>query len=633
MAHPVLIGTAGHIDHGKSTLIRALTGTDPDRLIEEKERGMTIDIGFAFLNENIAFIDVPGHEKFIKNMVTGASTIGVGMLVIAADDGIMPQTREHFEILRLLNVREGIIVITKTDLVDSDWLELVEADIRDFVKSSFLENAQLFRVSAVKESGITELRDYLLTLPEKQIDESPETRLFRLPVDRVFSVKGYGTVVTGTVIGGRVQLGDKLDLQPRDVVVKVRGIQSHNRMLESISAGHRAAINIQGIDYRDIQRGAVLTTPGTFRNGRVLTVWLEMLPAVDPLKYNAVVRVHLGTGEYLARVRLIGQDRLLPGEEAIGQLLFEKPLCAGFRDRFVIRRYSPMQTIGGGIVLEPAARALRKKSIAAAESQRSLMEKEGAELIEFYLQDNFPEIFSEHDLAQRFSLSAEKVSSVIHELTVTNRLVAVDKFWTVSAPLETLKQKILRVLTDYHKRQPLLPGMLRPELREIQKIPVELLNYLLTTLAETGAIRLTGERVAAADFRIEFSAGQEQLIGKIEEALRAGGFEPPKVRQADFPGNYSEREFQQIIAYLVETQRIVQLERGMYIHIETLQEGGKRIKEYLRQHQLATVSELKEVLHTSRKWAVPVLNYFDRIGLTYRNGDQRGLNADCDIVF
>lgn len=633
MAHPVLIGTAGHIDHGKSTLIRALTGTDPDRLIEEKERGMTIDIGFAFLNENIAFIDVPGHEKFIKNMVTGASTIGIGMLVIAADDGIMPQTREHFEILRLLNVRQGIIVITKTDLVDSDWLALVEADVHDFVKGSFLENAQLFRVSAVKESGITELRDYLLTLPEKQIDESPETGLFRLPVDRVFSVKGYGTVVTGTVIGGRVQIGDKLELQPRNAAVKVRGIQSHNRALESVSAGHRAAINIQGIDYRDIQRGDVLTTPATFRNGRALTVWLEMLPAVDPLKYNAVVRVHLGTGEYLARVRLIGRDRLLPGDAAVGQLLFEKPLCAGFRDRFVIRRYSPMQTIGGGIVLETAAHPLRKKAVAAAESQQSLMEKEGAELIEFYLQDNFPEIFSEHDLAQRFSLSAEKVSSYIHELKTINRLVAVEKFWTVSAPLEKLKQKILRVLTDYHKRQPLLPGMLRPELRESLKIPAELLNYLLTTLAETGAIRLSGERVAAGDFRIEFSAGQKQLIGKIEAALRAGGFEPPKISRADFPGNHSEKEFQQLMAYLLETQRIVQLDREMYIHVETLKKGGKRIKEYLRQHQTATVSELKEVLHTSRKWAVPVLNYYDRTGLTYRDGDRRGLNQDRDIGF
>lgn len=633
MAHPVLIGTAGHIDHGKSTLIRALTGTDPDRLIEEKERGMTIDIGFAFLNENIAFIDVPGHEKFIKNMVTGASTIGIGMLVIAADDGIMPQTREHFEILRLLNVRQGIIVVTKTDLVDSDWLALVEADIRNFVKDSFLENAGLFCVSAVKGTGITELRDYLLTLPEKQIDKSLETGLFRLPVDRVFSVKGYGTVVTGTVIGGRVQLGDKLELQPRNVVVKVRGIQSHNRTLESVSAGHRAAINIQGIDYRDIQRGDVLVTPGIFRNGQVLTVRLEMLPTVDPLKYNAVVRVHLGTGEYLARVRLIGRDRLLPGEAAVGQLLLEKPLCAGFRDRFVIRRYSPMQTIGGGIVLEAAARSLRKKSVAVAESQQSLMEKEGAELIEFYLQDNFPEIFSEHDLAQRFSLSAEKISSYIHELKTTNRLVAVDKFWTVSAPLDKMKMKIFQALKDYHKRQPLLPGMLRPELRETLKIPVELLNYLLKTLVETGAIRLTGERVAAGDFRIEFSTGQEQLIGKIEAALRAAGFEPPKISQADFPGNYSEREFQQIVAYLVEAQRIVQLDREMYFHVETLKEGARRIKEYLRQHQTATVSELKEVLHTSRKWAVPVLNYYDRTGLTYRDGDRRGLNQDHDIVF
>lgn len=626
MARPVLIGTAGHIDHGKSTLIRALTGTDPDRLSEEKERGMTIDIGFAFLNENIAFIDVPGHEKFIKNMVTGASTIGVAMLVIAADDGIMPQTREHFEILRLLNVRQGIIVITKTDLVERDWLELVEADIRDFVKDSFLENAALFRVSAVKESGITELRDYLLTLPEKQIDESPETGLFRLPVDRVFSVKGYGTVVTGTVIGGQVRVGDRPELLPSQKMVKVRGIQSHNRTLEAVCAGHRAAINIQGIDCRAISRGMVLATPGFFQSGRIMTIWLEILPAAEPLKYNAVVRVHLGTGEYLARVRLIGRDRLLPGAAAIGQLLFEKPLCAGFRDRFVIRRYSPMQTIGGGIVLEVAAQPLRKKSISAAESLRGLMEKNDRDLIEFYLTENFPALFTESDLARRFSMPPAKVDDYLRELTVKKTIVAIDKFYTVHAPLEKLKLKIPQVLNDYHHNQPLSPGMLRPELCGNLQISVELMNYLLKALSEKGLIKLTGERVAASDFRIELSAGQEQLIAKIEEALRAGGFEPPKISHADFAGDYSEKELQQIIAYLLETQRIVQLDRDMYIHTETLRDGKKRIREYLEQHQMATVSELKAVLHTSRKWAVPVLNYYDREGLTYRDGDRRGLN-------
>ena len=366
----LIIGTAGHIDHGKSALVKALTGTDPDRLAEEHLRGMTIDIGFAFLNENIAFIDVPGHERFIKNMVTGASTIDVAMLVIAADDGIMPQTREHFEILKLLGIRHGIVVVNKIDLVQPDWLEMVVEDIRQLVEGSFLENAPLFKTSTVSGAGIAELRRFLIELPN-QIPEVHSTGLFRLPVDRVFSIKGFGTVVTGTVLSGEIKVGEEIEIMPSGKRAKIRSVQSHNQPLDSVARGQRAALNLVGISKEQIERGMIIAPPGAFVKTNLLTVYIESLPSAPPIEYNDQLRLHLGTGEYIVRIRLIGRDRLFPGKQGVAQIVLDQPISAGFRDHFILRSYSPLVTIGGGIVLENSPEPLRKKNKeTAAELER-----------------------------------------------------------------------------------------------------------------------------------------------------------------------------------------------------------------------------------------------------------------------
>ncbi|MDO9548504.1 MAG: selenocysteine-specific translation elongation factor [Candidatus Marinimicrobia bacterium] len=625
---PVLIGTAGHIDHGKSSLIRTLTGTDPDRLAEEKLRGMTIDIGFAFLNENIAFIDVPGHEKFVKNMVTGASTIDTGLLVIAADDGIMPQTREHFDILRLLNVKRGLIVITKTDLADPDWTDLVEEEVREFVQGSFLENSKIFRVSSVSGNGIKGLKDYLLRLPEEIAAPTNESELFRLPIDRVFSSRGYGTVVTGTVIGGQVNVGDELELLPLQKPVKVRGIQSHNLAVNELGAGHRAAINIQGVEHSGVKRGDFLAAPGFFKPSKLLTCAVNLLVSAKPLKYNSVVRIHLGTGEYLARVRLIGQDGLSPGESALAQLVFGQPLSAGFRDRFIIRQYSPMITIGGGIVLDAMAKPLRKKDRTIAESLDYLISSDGTDLISRHLDLHALKLFSERDLTITFSIPNKRVCHFLTELAVSGRIVQTDKYWTSQSEHANLKTSLLKHLGDYHLQHPLSLGISRSELLEPLKIPLELMNYLLKQLADERLIKISGEKIAMFEFQIEFSDTQQQFIETLETDLKQAGFNPPDLKEIHQRSPLSEKDVQLIIAYLMEENRIVQIDRDKFIHGEIIEQGSQQIREYLTKNQPATVSELKDVLNTSRKWAIPILNYYDKIGLTTRVGDQRVLTVE-----
>ncbi len=625
---PVLIGTAGHIDHGKSSLIRALTGTDPDRLLEEKQRGMTIDIGFAFLNENIAFIDVPGHEKFVKNMVTGASSIDTGLLVIAADDGIMPQTREHFDILCLLNVRRGLIVITKTDLADPDWTDLVEEEIREFVQGSFLETARIFRVSSVKGTGIAELKEYLLRLPEDMEICTDKADLFRLPVDRVFSSRGYGTVVTGTVISGQVKVGDELELLPLQKAVKVRGIQSHNLNVNKLSAGHRAAINIQGVEYSSINRGNVLAVPGCFKSSQLLTVMVNLLATAKPLKYNSAIRVHIGTGEYLARVRLIGQDRLAPGETAFAQLIVEQSLSAGFRDRFIIRQYSPMVTIGGGVVLDAIARPLRKKDRALTEVMDYLISCNGTELIGRHLERHALTLYSEQDLVIQFSMPIDRIHNNLIELAATGSVVNMDKYWVSRNRHEQLKTTILTLLKGYHSQHSLSSGMARSELLESLKIPLELMTYLLKQLLDDKWVKINGEKVARFEFQIEFSDKQQGFINILEKNLKQAGFNPPDLKDIYQRSPLSEKDVQLIIAFLLDEKRIVQIDRDKFIHAEIIAQGGRQIRDYLGKNPSATVSALKDVLNTSRKWAIPILNYYDKSGLTVRIGDQRILNEE-----
>ncbi|MCK4640027.1 MAG: selenocysteine-specific translation elongation factor [Candidatus Marinimicrobia bacterium] len=623
---PIIIGTAGHIDHGKSTLIRALTGTDPDRLKEEKQRGMTIDIGFAFLTKNIAFIDVPGHERFIKNMVTGASTVDTGLLVIAADDGIMPQTREHLDILSLLNISRGLIVITKIDTADAEWIDLVEEELRELVKGTFLQNAPVFRVSSVKGTGIAELKDYFLKLPEHVIDSKTDPELFRLPVDRVFVSKGYGTVVTGSVISGQVSVGDELEILPLQKPVKVRGIQSHNKSVDNISTGHRAAINIQGIERRQIERGFVLATRGYFKPSKLITCSVSALPSAPDLVYNARVRVHIGTGEYLARIRLIGKDKLLPGESAIAQLVFDSEIPAGFQDRFIIRQYSPMITIGGGSVLEVQSAPLRKKDIQVAQSLAALNNANPLTVVRWQLESSPTEVLTEHTLAMRLSCHDDIIQKHLDELKREDAAVQIENAWYTTKIHNNLKLEFLKLIRQYHRHKPLSPGPVKTEIFGTVNISPVLGNYLLKQLSDKQRIKITGDRIAMADFTVDFSEAQQRFINRLDETLQNSAFNPPDLKKINQSSNLPEKDIQMIIACLLDQKRIVQIDKDKFLHSEVVEKGMSLIRKYLINKNRATVSELKEVLQTSRKWAIPILNYYDRIGLTVRLNNMRMLS-------
>jgi len=625
---PIIVGTAGHIDHGKSALVKALTGTDPDRLLEEKQRGMTIDIGFAFLNENIALIDVPGHERFVKNMVTGARTIDTALLVVAADDGIMPQTREHFDILRLLKIPRGVIAITKIDLVETGWINLVEKEIRELTRDSFLENAPIFRVSAITNTGIDELKNYLLSLPDVIQPQATGQQIFRLPIDRVFVVKGYGTVVTGSVLTGTVTISDELEVLPIQKLVKVRGIQSHNRVVVRISAGHRAALNIQGIEAKQLRRGFELATLGYFQPTKLLSGSVTLLPTAPPVKSNTQVRLHLGTAEYLARIRFVGRSGLSAGETGIVQLVLDEPATAGFRDHFIIRQYSSMITIGGGVVLETQPAPLRQKDVLAAESLQQWVTENIFLLILKLLEDNPLQLYQVHQLATIFSCHDEEIQDYLLRLEKDGIVVRIEKFWCSTSQHEKLKKKILDLISDYHREEPLASGITKATIEEKLQLSPVLVNVLLKRLAAEKQVKITGDKVTLADFEIRFSSMQQKFLMTLEAVLRQAEFSPMDLQEIQHSTELSTKEVRGLLAYLVNKQKITQIDKDKFLATEVINRGAILIRNYLLEKRSATVSELKIILNTSRKWAVPLLNYYDKIGLTNRIGDQRVLNLE-----
>ena len=621
---PVIIGTAGHIDHGKSALLKALTGTDPDRLEEEQRRGLTIDIGFAFLSENIAFIDVPGHERFIKNMVTGASTIDMAMLVIAADDGVMPQTREHLYILQLLGIRSGMIVITKTDLVPDDWLELVIEDIKKFIKGTFLEKARIFTVSSVTGKGIEKLKEGILSLSSR-FQRKEATGLFRLSIDRVFTLKGYGTIVTGSVISGKITVGDVIEIQPLGKKVRVRGIQSHNHVVDSITAGHRAALNLQGIEKRSIKRGYSVCTPGYYLHTNLLTCKISLLPSAPALKYNSRIRIHLGTGEYIARVRLIGMDKLELGESAIAQITFDDKVSAGFRDRFIMRFYSPLSTIGGGIVLDINPKPLKKKQVDAIVMIQNLIDGDINTCIEWFFQKSNLQIVSKSNLARKLSLPLINISENLRILESQKKIIQISEGYISTTTSTQIKEKMLNTLSKYHKENPLAYGMEKLELFKQIDVIGPIGNWILDTLKNSRKIKIQGDRISLYDFQPELTDKQEETLNKLENELLKGGFNPPSYEELFSNISIPEDELQRLITLLVNQRQIIIFEKNIIFHKDIVNKGKKLIKGLLKKKGNATVSELKDVLGTSRKWAIPLLNYYDKIGLTMRVGDLRRL--------
>jgi len=646
MSIDLILGTAGHIDHGKTALVKALTGTDTDRLPEEKQRGITIELGFAelLLGEfRLGIVDVPGHERFVRNMLAGATGTDLALLVVAADDSVKPQTREHLEILRLLKLDNGVIALTKCDLPTSqelgpEWIELVEEEVRDLVAGTFLADAPLIRTSTVTGQGIDELR-IALTEAAKKAAASNRRRTagpFRMAIDRVFTVAGHGTVVTGSVLSGQARLGNELVIEPGEFKVRIRGLENHGRTVEEIKRGQRAAVNLAGVHHEELGRGHELASPGHLVPSRRLSVRMNLLPSAPrPLKNRARVRIHVGTAELMARVVLLDRDQLDPGDWSPVQVFLNRPAVTTWSQPLVVRSESPVATIGGGQVLDPHAPKLRRRQQPILQRLADLWTDDDAVRASAALFFAGWRPWQPEDLSR--TAGADDVEGVCRTLADRGDLVeiVVSPTRTIRihrAVLEELSQRVQAVLKKLHQEYPLQPLLDRSRLagRFAYLGNGALLAALLQRMAAENLITLSDRGVALAGHGPKLSPKERELIGQIVEIYRQSGYQPPSAAQIkeqvsgnQAPGN--QARVAELIKLAVSESRLVQISPEYHLHAELEQKLRATLAERLSGGQGLTVSQIREMLETTRKYAVPLCEYLDRIGFTKRQGDLRVL--------
>ncbi|MGQ9532653.1 MAG: selenocysteine-specific translation elongation factor [Desulfotomaculales bacterium] len=633
----VVVGTAGHVDHGKTALVKALTGVDTDRLKEEKERGISIELGFALLHlpggRRAAIVDVPGHERFVRTMLAGASGIDMVMLVIAADEGVRPQTREHLDIIQLLQVERGLVVITKIDLVDRDWLALVEEEVREFLRGTVLEDAPLVRVSSVTGEGLEELVGALDRLAAT-VAPRPVGDYVRLPVDRVFTVTGFGTVVTGTLWSGELALNDAVEVLPARLATRVRSLQVHGEKVHAARAGQRVAVNLAGVEVAQVTRGDVVATPGVLEPTRRLDVRLRLVPgAPRRLANRARIRVYLGTAEVLGRAVLLDADELAPGGEALAQLELERPAVAARGDRFVVRSYSPMQTIGGGVVIDPYARRHRRwrpQLLAALE----VMERGSAqEQVAEYLRQH-PGFLSPEEICRGTGLPRAAVEGAVRQLAAAGAVKEVRAegggHFAARSVYDAWRDTVVATLADFHREYPLREGLGKEELRSRRfgSLGPRQFLFLLQALEEDGVVRVGGHTLALAAFRPAPDPAQRGMLDRIEGVLRAGGYQPPTWKEIAAGLAVSEREKGELLHYLLQTGTVVRVGEDLYFHRDVVNEVRRKVADFLKQHGEITVGQMRDLLQSSRKYALPLLEYLDRERVTRRVGDKRVLVRD-----
>ena len=622
----VVLATAGHIDHGKSELCRALTGIETDKLPEEKSRGITIDLGFAHLDladRRVAFIDVPGHERFVRNMLAGVGGIDLALLVVAADESVMPQTREHVQILELLQVERGVIALTKTDLVDDEMLELVRLEVQELVEGTFLETAPVEPVSSKTGAGLDRLRD-VLAASVGAVAARDDTGPFRMHVDRAFSVRGFGSVATGTVWSGAASVGDELELVPGGKVGKVRGIQVHGADADRAAAGSRAALNLSGVELGELHRGCQLVPPGMFAPRSLIDVELRLLADSKPLTELSRVHLHVGSMEVLARVKLLGLDGapLEPGGRCYAQLRVEAPLLTWPGDRFIIRRYSPVTTIGGGVVLDLPQQKHRGAGERAARSLENFGALDGVARIEQLIEGAGSRGLTVADLVERTGRLAEELDA---QLAASDGLVTVrstPKRLFARGAWQALGDRALAVLAEFHAREPLRDGMSREELRARVKTEATSARQLIDELAASGKVRLLGDRVASAEHRVELDAAQTELSKTLEAAFRAGGLAPPSTKDV-LKKVGAGKTAEELLAVLVRQGRLVAVPGGMHYHAEVIEQLKRDLLAQAGEGAELTVARFKELSGTTRKHAIPLLEYLDTSRFTRRRGDVR----------
>ena len=628
----VVVGTAGHIDHGKTSLVKALTGIDTDRLPEEKARGITIDLGFAFLEEGavtIEIVDVPGHERFVKNMLAGVGGIDLAMLVIAADEGVMPQTREHLAICTLLRIPTGLIVLTKADLVEPDWLELVKEDVSGLVRGTFFEHAPVVAASARTGEGLdtvrATLRELAARIPPRSADQLP-----RLPIDRVFTIKGFGTVVTGTLTAGRVTIDDRVEVFPRGLQAKVRGLQTHGHGVNEAGAGQRTAVNLQGLERAAIERGDVLGLAGTLVASSMVDATLELLAdAPRPLKTRDRVRFHVGTSEVMARVLFLDRTELEPGQTAFARFRLEAPIVALPRDRFVVRSYSPIVTIGGGSLLDVDPPRMRRKGPTLLAHLARLEGGTPEEVLEEHIRQRGLGGARLGALAGRVPFGPDALRTLLGRLQETGEIVAADRDWYVHLETQArLRELTLTALATFHRANPLRPGMSREELRgRAGNADEKLFAHLLGTLVAEGVVLTERDKVRLSTHEVRLSDDQRRIVDRLDADFRSSAAAPPSPEEALARAGVAGDEEHALFQVLVEGKRLVRVKESLFFHSEALDTIQDKLVALLRERREIGPGDIKDLLGISRKYAIPLLEYFDGRRITQRVGERRVLRG------
>lgn len=630
----IILGTAGHIDHGKTSLIKAVTGVNTDRLKEEKLRGITIELGFASLElpggQRLGVVDVPGHEKFVKNMVAGATGIDVVVMVIAADEGIMPQTREHMEICTLLDIQHGVVVLTKVDLVEQEWLEMVQEEVQDFTRNTFLEEAPVVAVSSTTGEGIPGFLDALEKV-SALITPRVTSGIFRLPVDRVFTMKGFGTVITGTLISGKVDEGDQIMIYPSGITSKVRGIQVHGQSVDAALAGMRTAINFQGLDKEMVNRGDIVALPETLSPSHMVDVTLHYLSSNPKrLKNRTRVRFHTGTSEMMGIVILLDRDELNPGENAFAQIRLESPVSLIRDDRYVLRSYSPVRTIGGGRVINPVPTKHKPNKPDVIDHLKALTSDDMGRIVQQLISATGYNGCRYQNLRIMVNIPAKQLDQLLQTMLSQKHIVQIDKdtrTFMHHQVFAEIQNKVQTCISNYHRNYPLKPGIPKEELKT--KLPPTIGNktFLITLgqMNKAGLIKLEEDIVFLADHKVTLAVDQEDLKNKILFTYLDGGLTPPYFKEVCRELDAPVETAKEVLALLINENRLTKVKEDLYYHQKHLEQLKGELVDFLVSNGEITTPQFKDMTGASRKYVIPLIEYFDSIQLTIRVGDIRKL--------
>ncbi len=627
----ITLGTAGHVDHGKTALIKLLTGCDTDRLKEEKERGMSIDLGYApctLGGMQVGIVDVPGHENFVKTMVSGASGMDGFILVVAADDGVMPQTREHLDILTLLGVEHGLVALTKIDCVGEDDLKIVHDEVRDFLRGTFLKDAPILPICSLTGEGFEGIYEALADMVQS-IQPRSADGVFRLPVDRAFSATGYGTIVAGIPVSGSARNGDEVVLLPQGLEGRIRGIEVYQRQADTVLAGQCAALNVSQWDYRIIKRGDTVTLAGWFEPHQWYLCRLKMLSAPRVLlKSGERVRFHTGTSEVVAAVYLMHGNELHGAQECVAQVRTERPLVAAPRDRFIVRSLSPARTIGGGVIVEGIPRRLKRTRPGLLEDLEARVRavRSDRDFVEYCIKDAGAHGAREVALGFRAKVPQKRLQQILGELLDEEKVALLAPGFYIHAESAVhTKERLLEIVRDFHRASPHSPGITREGLQEAAGVSPVLVAQLVEMLAKTGRLENRGDRLALPEHRVTFQEEDEAYLKSLESVFRESGFHPPNPQVAIESRAAPTDKAEWALQILLEHGHLVRVADNLVFHRDAVERAREILVEFIRKEGKLESVRFKYLLDTTRKFAIPLLDYFDRIGVTSRVGHTRYL--------